>query len=84
MLTVYRSGVNVPGIRMVDASEGILGIEWIEGSSVKHLLPSGAAEDVDGDEAVPTGLHAYTLEDFGISAGMNFSVLYGSGYADLG
>ncbi len=55
---------------MVDASEGILGIEWIDGSSVNHLLPSGAEEDVDGDEAVPTGLRAYTLEDYGISAGI--------------
>ncbi|KJA15842.1 hypothetical protein HYPSUDRAFT_91682 [Hypholoma sublateritium FD-334 SS-4] len=68
LLRCLRSGVNVPGIRMVDASEGILGIEWIEGNSVKHLLPSGAAEDVDGDEEVPTGLHAYTLEDYGLSA----------------
>ena len=69
---------------MVDASEGILGIEWIDGSSVKHLLPSGAAEDVDDDEAVLTGLHAYTLEEYGISAGIELSVLYGVVKADLG
>lgn len=68
---------------MVDASEGILGIEWIEGNSVKHLLPSGAAEDVDGDEEVPTGLHAYTLENYGISAGLHFSVFCGVALADL-
>ncbi|KAJ4481218.1 kinase-like domain-containing protein [Lentinula aciculospora] len=43
-----RSGVNVPGIRMVDVTEGVLGIEWIEGHSVRKLLP-GCAED-DGSD----------------------------------
>ncbi|KAF8900840.1 kinase-like domain-containing protein [Gymnopilus junonius] len=47
LLRCLRSGVNVPGVRMVDAAEGLLGIEWIDGSSVKRLLPSGAQ---DGEE----------------------------------
>ncbi|EDR02472.1 uncharacterized protein LACBIDRAFT_253889, partial [Laccaria bicolor S238N-H82] len=39
LIKCLRSGVNVPGVRMVDASEGILGIEWIDGKSVRNLLP---------------------------------------------
>jgi len=31
---------------MVDAREGILGLEWIEGKSVRRLLPSGEEEEV--------------------------------------
>ncbi|KAF8196964.1 hypothetical protein BJ912DRAFT_954292 [Pholiota molesta] len=34
LLKCLRSGVNVPGIWMVDAAEGLLGIEWIDGRSV--------------------------------------------------
>jgi TP53 regulating kinase-like protein len=32
---------------MVDAVAGVIGIEWIEGKSVRHLLPGGAEEEVD-------------------------------------
>ncbi|KAF8151535.1 kinase-like domain-containing protein [Crassisporium funariophilum] len=49
LLKCLRSGVNVPGVRMVDATEGLLGIEWIEGMSVKDLLPSGADEEFEGE-----------------------------------
>jgi hypothetical protein len=42
--------VNVPGLRYVDAIEGLLGIEWIEGKTIKYLLPSGAQEEFTGDE----------------------------------
>lgn len=41
----FRAGVNVPGVRMVDAAEGVLGIEWIEGTTVRRLLPGGAEEE---------------------------------------
>lgn len=54
---------------MVDAAEGLLGIEWIEGSSVKHLLPSGASEDTDGDDDSPIGIPGSTLEDYGLTGG---------------
>lgn len=42
LLRSLRSGVSVPGLRMVDAAEGVLGIEWIEGKSVRMLLGGGA------------------------------------------
>ena len=45
-----RCGVNVPGVRMVDAAEGVIGIEWIEGKSVRHLLPGGAEEESDKED----------------------------------
>ncbi|KAF6754804.1 hypothetical protein DFP72DRAFT_990281 [Ephemerocybe angulata] len=41
LLRCLKSGVNVPQILMVDASEGVLGIEWIEGQCVRKLLPGG-------------------------------------------
>ncbi|KAL5480358.1 BUD32 [Sanghuangporus weigelae] len=45
LMRCLRSGVRVPGIRMVDAPEGVIGIEWIEGKSVRVLL--GTEEDSD-------------------------------------
>lgn len=39
--------MRVPGLRMVDAQEGVIGIEWIDGESVRVLL---GAEDEDADE----------------------------------
>ena len=53
---------------MVDAAEGIIGMEWIEGKSVRHLLPAGAEEvdetenDLEEDEIDP-------LLAYGISRG---------------
>ncbi|KAH9895978.1 hypothetical protein C8Q73DRAFT_773781 [Cubamyces lactineus] len=55
LIKCLRSGVNVPGIRMVDAAEGVLGIEWIDGKSVRFLLGGGAegeAEVADDSEDV--------------------------------
>ncbi|KAJ7139432.1 kinase-like domain-containing protein [Mycena epipterygia] len=49
LLKCLRSGVNVPGVRMVDAAEGVLGIDWIDGKSVRRLLP-GAGGDEESDE----------------------------------
>ncbi|KAG2002354.1 other/Bud32 protein kinase [Coprinopsis cinerea AmutBmut pab1-1] len=50
LLKCLRSGVNVPQILMVDAAEGILGIEWIDGHSVRQLLPGGEEEEEEGEE----------------------------------
>ena len=62
---------------MVDATEGILGIEWIDGQSVRRLLPGGAEEeeeeespadepigDIDGDND--------PLREYGITIGIVF------------
>lgn len=36
----------MPGLRFVDATSGVLGIEWVNGKSVRYLLGSGD----EGDE----------------------------------
>jgi len=77
LLKCLRSGVSVPGLRYVDAIEGLLGIEWIEGKVIKHLLPSGAQEfdddedenriDLDDTTSVVTDVDEDPLKEFGIS-----------------
>jgi len=47
LMKCLRSGVRVPGLRMVDAQEGVIGIEWIEGESVRVLL---GAKDEEADD----------------------------------
>ena len=47
--------MNVPGVRMADLQEGVLGIQWIDGKSVRFLLGGGAEgeeeiEEVEGDD----------------------------------
>ncbi|KAF9265428.1 hypothetical protein L218DRAFT_898101 [Marasmius fiardii PR-910] len=62
LLRCLRAGVNVPGIRMVDATSGVLGIEWIDGKSVRELLP-GEVEGEDDEENSET----HPLLEYGIS-----------------
>ncbi|KAH9954092.1 kinase-like domain-containing protein [Russula dissimulans] len=55
LLRCLRCGVSVPGIRFVDAANGVLGVEWVDGRSVRSLLGSGdEGEVVDAgeDEAI--------------------------------
>ena len=65
-------------MRYVDAIEGLLGIEWIEGKSIKYLLPSGAQEefyedeDIDLDDASSLLTEEDPLKEFGISVGMSY------------
>ncbi|KAF7983580.1 hypothetical protein HWV62_20461 [Athelia sp. TMB] len=51
LMKCLRSAVRVPAIRMVDALEGVIAIEWIDGQSVRHLLPGGADEEESEEEA---------------------------------
>ena len=76
-----RSGVSVPGIRMVDAAEGVLGIEWIEGKSVRMLLGGGAEGEEEQvwdpdqffddatDDSVGSMSHVDPLEEYQITMG---------------
>lgn len=68
---------------MVDAAGGVLGIEWIEGRSVRFLLGGGAedeqemeeyAED-EGDDLVEEVEDADPLEEYGVSKGAFFRAL---------
>jgi hypothetical protein len=56
----------VPGLRFVDAANGVLGMEWVNGKSVRFLLGSGdEGEDADGDEDVVDD----PLIEYGMSKG---------------
>ncbi|KAF8594697.1 hypothetical protein BDV93DRAFT_529144 [Ceratobasidium sp. AG-I] len=50
LLRCLKFGVSVPGIRFVHADSGVLGIEWIEGTSVRKVLGGGAEGEEEGDE----------------------------------
>ena len=63
---------------MVDATEGILGIEWIDGKSVRFLLGGGAEDEEeiiedgdipedDADEVEDEDL----LKEYGVSEGIS-------------
>jgi hypothetical protein len=74
-----RSGVSVPGVRFVDAANGVLGIEWVNGKSVRYLLGSRDNEDEeneDGDEnEFGVDDHEDPLAEYVISKGTIFSLL---------
>lgn len=56
----------MPGLRFVDVANGVLGIEWVNGKSVRFLLGSGdEGEDADGDEDVVED----PLIEYGVSKG---------------
>lgn len=50
---------------MVDASEGVLGLEWIDGQSIRKLLPGAEPEDDDDDEELD--VTAESLEEYDLS-----------------
>lgn len=74
--------MNVPEIRMTDAVEGVLGIEWIEGKSVRALLPGGTDEEDEtvtapNDETNNDYPHTEDnvhnpLTEYGVSLGAHF------------
>lgn len=75
LLKCLRNGVRVPGVRMVDAECGVLGLEWIEGRSVRSLLGAGEEGEYEGDaeleepsEDIPSG----RLASFGLTIGTLF------------
>jgi len=49
LVRCLKFGVSVPGVRYVDAEHGILGIEWIDGLTVRRLL--GDTSDTEGDSS---------------------------------
>jgi len=51
LMRCLRSGVSVPGIRMVDPIDGIIGIERIDGPSVRAVLGGGADADEEENSA---------------------------------
>lgn len=45
LVRCLKSGVKVPGLRLVDLKNGVLGLEWIQGWSVRQVLGGGQEED---------------------------------------
>lgn len=74
---VCRSAVSVPGLRMVDASEGIIAMEWINGKSVRHLIPGGEDEECEEDDEseVESEVEVNPLQEYGLTQGKRTFVL---------
>lgn len=69
-------GVSVPGLRFVDAANGVLGIQWVNGRSVRYLLGSGdEGEEADSNE---DGIVADQdpLVEYGVPKGMTSHILH--------
>jgi TP53 regulating kinase and related kinases len=65
----------VPGLRFVDAASGVLGIEWIDGKSVRFLLGPGnegdqAVDDDNGDDVLTSCPDGDPLTEFEVSKGL--------------
>lgn len=54
-----RSGVNVPRVELVDETRGLLGLEWIDGVSVRRWL-GGLPEEGEEDAALPANVASPT------------------------
>ncbi|KAI5454560.1 serine/threonine-protein kinase bud32 [Naganishia albida] len=57
-----KAGIAVPGVRVIDMDSGILGMEWIDGWSVREML-GGGAEGEDDDEDEDEGEDLEALQD---------------------
>ena len=62
---------------MVDANEGLLGIEWIDGETVKGVLPTGTIGDNPSEEWSESvgGDDHNCLDKFGISLGISLGTV---------
>ncbi|KDQ17403.1 hypothetical protein BOTBODRAFT_105788 [Botryobasidium botryosum FD-172 SS1] len=78
LMKCLKSGVRVPGIRMVDVENGCLGLEWVEGMSVRKVLGSGE----EGEELEEVGVGRVSVGEFGIGLEM-LMVLIGESIAQM-
>ncbi|KAJ9104801.1 hypothetical protein QFC19_003942 [Naganishia cerealis] len=59
-----KAGIAVPGVRVIDLETGILGMEWVEGWSVREMLGGGAEdEEEEEDDAETLDMQNMTLEE---------------------
>jgi TP53 regulating kinase-like protein len=64
----------VPGLRFVDAASGALGIEWIDGKSIRSLLGSGdEGEETEDEDDVALAEDEDFLTEYRVPKGMNLS-----------
>ncbi|KAK0554736.1 serine/threonine-protein kinase bud32 [Tilletia horrida] len=57
LIRCQKAGVNVPGILCVDEQEGILGLEWVDGPSIREVLGGGAEGVLEDVPISAEGLH---------------------------
>ncbi|KZO97246.1 hypothetical protein CALVIDRAFT_497521 [Calocera viscosa TUFC12733] len=68
LVRCQRAGVRVPGVRLVDAPVGVLGVEWVEGKSVRKVLGGGAEEEGEEEDVEQLEEEAEELlREFGIT-----------------
>jgi TP53 regulating kinase-like protein len=71
----------VPGLRFVDAASGALGIEWVDGKSVRSLLGSGdegeEPESEEDEDVAPTE-DEDLLAEYGVTKGMSCYLIHHS------
>ncbi|GAA6054950.1 hypothetical protein JCM3770_004066 [Rhodotorula araucariae] len=48
-----KAGVRVPGLRLVDVKQGCLGMQWIQGWSLREILGGGQEDDLSADDPSP-------------------------------
>jgi len=68
---------------MLDASEGLLGIEWVDGRAVKYLLPGGAEGDDEDHKDAPTeelGSAEFLQREYGVSVCKLLRFDHGGGF----
>ena len=55
LVRCVRGGVNVPRVELVDETRGVLGLEWIDGVSVRRWL-GALPEEGEEDAALPANV----------------------------
>ncbi|BGP28325.1 serine/threonine-protein kinase bud32 [Rhodotorula toruloides] len=72
LVRCMKAGVTVPGLRLVDVKQGCLGMEWIDGWSVREIL-GGGQDDVaeDAEEEVVADEFLGSPEDVLREAGIH-------------
>ncbi|GAA5960345.1 hypothetical protein JCM21900_006537 [Sporobolomyces salmonicolor] len=50
LVRCLKAGVKVPALRVIDVREGVVGMEWVDGWSVREVLGGGQEEDQGGVE----------------------------------
>ncbi|KAJ9108953.1 hypothetical protein QFC21_000275 [Naganishia friedmannii] len=59
-----KAGIAVPGVRVIDLEAGILGMEWVEGWSVREMLGGGAdGEEEEEEDTEELDMDSMTLEE---------------------
>lgn len=71
LVRCLKAGVRVPALRLVDVRHGCLGIEWVEGWTVREILGGGQEDDsvAENSDPVPEQLAGNSAFSEGPSGG---------------